>query len=55
MRVPVFKEELYYDDPLGESAAKPCTAEEIRALQSAARVEKKYGQRLHGDMIPKRG
>jgi hypothetical protein len=51
MRVPIFKEELVWDDPLPASTATPhdeSLAEPIFVSQ------RKWGQQLKGDMIPTR-
>ena len=54
MRVPIFKEEPYYDNPTSASFAKPVTQEEIAALRSPVIVDRKQGQQLEGIMIPTR-
>eukprot|EP00934_Nitzschia_sp_Nitz4_P000987 Nitzschia sp. Nitz4//scaffold248_size28759//12858//16752//NITZ4_008109-RA/size28759-snap-gene-0.10-mRNA-1//-1//CDS//3329543992//987//frame0 len=51
MRVPVLKEERYYDDPLPSSYA---TRGDPTATKNVNIVERKYGQLLRGDMIPER-
>jgi hypothetical protein len=51
MRVPVFKEEQYYDDPLPASTAEPYEASKAGSINI---VERKYGQYLIGDMVPTR-
>ena len=50
----MYKEEVYYDDPLASSTARPCSEEELQRLANPVIVEKKSGQRLEGDMIPVR-
>lgn len=50
MRVPVFKEEPVYDDPLSTSTAKPCDRYKMSKIKPVAVVE---GQHLVGDMIPR--
>lgn len=50
INVPVFNNDLYWDNPLPQSSAMPCP----KKLEPVSIVEKKYGQNLSGDMIPKR-
>lgn len=50
MRVPIFKEEKSYDDPLLTSIAEPyCETNRKELINIVAR---KYGQQLLGDMVP---
>ena len=51
MRVPMLKEELQWDDPLPESTAAPYNPE---ASPPPLIIQRKWGQQLIGDMIPKR-
>lgn len=51
MRVPVYKEERFFDDPNPESFAEPFDGSKFGEIHVVAR---KYGQMLKGDMIPER-
>ena len=51
MRVPVYKEERYLDNPLPSSFAEPFDASEFGDIRI---VDRKFGQILKGDMIPER-
>jgi len=51
MRVPVYKEERFFDDPLPESFAEPF---DISTYGDIRIMDRKYGQLLKGDMIPER-
>ena len=51
MRVPVFKEERYYDDPLPASKAEPYNRDKAGSINT---VKTYGGQALSGDMIPTR-
>ena len=51
LKVPHFNEDLFWDDPLPQSSARPDSPEN---RESNNIVEKKYGQSLRGDMIPQR-
>lgn len=46
---PVFNEDLYWDTPLPESSATPCTDPPVFNI-----AEKRFGQKLTGDMVPER-
>jgi hypothetical protein len=47
------KDEPDYHFPLVESTAVPNSDEELRALNDINIVQRKFGQLLQGDMIPK--
>ena len=48
MRVPIFKEDLIWDNPLPRSVAVP-----LKATQAPVNIiQRKWGQSLTGDMIP---
>jgi hypothetical protein len=51
MRVPVYKEEPFFDDPLPESFAEPFDGPKFGDIRV---IDRKYGQLLKGDMIPER-
>jgi len=51
MTIPRFSKEVYQDTPLPESFAKPYNKEEAPPIEIA---ERRFGQHLEGDMIPKR-
>lgn len=51
LRVPVFKEERFYDDPLPSSHAERFDSSTVGNINV---IDRKYGQLLKGDMIPSR-
>jgi hypothetical protein len=52
MRVPIFKEELVWDDPLPASTATPYDDKSL--VEPIVVAQRKWGQQLVGDMIPTR-
>ena len=51
MRVPVFKEERFHDDPVPSSFAEPFDRSKFGEINI---VDRKFGQLLEGEMIPRR-
>jgi hypothetical protein len=51
MRVPVYKEERFFDDPVPSSFAEPFDRSKFG---DAKIIDRKFGQLLKGEMIPQR-
>ena len=49
LRVPLLKEDLLWDDPLPSSTAVPFNPKKAAPINI---IQRKWGQRLTGDMIP---